>query len=38
MHGDVVKFLVDMESMSYGEALKTLERFRLTHELFPATA
>lgn len=37
-HGDVVKFLMDMESMSYKEALATLERFRLTHELFSSAA
>jgi DNA primase len=31
--GDVVKFLMDKESMTYGQALEALERFHYTHEL-----
>ena len=31
--GDVVKFLMDKESMTFGQALEALERFRYTHEL-----
>lgn len=31
--GDVVKFLMDKESMTFGQALEALERFHYTHEL-----
>lgn len=34
--GDVVKFLMDKESMTYGQALEALERFQFTHDLNPA--
>jgi DNA primase len=32
--GDVVKFLMDKESMTFGQALEMLERFEFTHELY----
>jgi DNA primase len=32
--GDVLRFLMDKESMTFGQALDALERFRYTHELF----
>lgn len=32
--GDVVKFVMDKESMTVGQALNALERFRYSHELF----
>ncbi len=32
--GDVVKFLMDKESMTFGQALEALERFEFTHELY----
>jgi len=32
--GDVVQFLMDMESMSFGRALDALERFEFTHEIY----
>lgn len=31
--GDVVRFMMDKESMTFGQALDALERFRYTHEL-----
>ena len=37
-HGDVIKFLMDKESKTYGQALEALERFLYTNELFPNTA
>jgi DNA primase len=33
-HGDVVKFLMDKESMTFGQALEALERFETSNELF----
>jgi DNA primase len=32
--GDVVQFLMDKESMTFSEALDTLERFEFTHEIY----
>jgi hypothetical protein len=32
--GDVVQFLMDMESMSFGQALDALERFEFTQEIY----
>lgn len=32
--GDVVRFLMDKESMTVGQALEALERFQFTHELY----
>lgn len=32
--GDVVKFLMDKESMTFGQALEALEAFEFTHELY----
>jgi DNA primase len=32
--GDVVKLLMDKESMTFGQALEALERFEFTHELY----
>jgi DNA primase len=32
-HGDVIAFLMHKESLTYGQALERLERFRYTHEL-----
>ena len=32
--GDVVTFLMDKESMTFGQALEALERFEFTHELY----
>jgi DNA primase len=32
--GDVVKFLMDKESMTLGQALEALEGFEFTHELY----
>ena len=32
--GDVVMFLMDKESMTFGQALEALERFEFTHELY----
>ena len=32
--GDIVRFLMDKESMTIGQALDALERFRYIHELF----
>jgi DNA primase len=32
-HGDVIAFLMQKESLTYGQALERLERFRYTHEL-----
>jgi CHC2 zinc finger len=32
--GDVVKFLMDKESMTFGQALEVLEAFEFTHELY----
>jgi hypothetical protein len=32
--GDVVKFMMDKESMTFGQALECLERFEFTHELY----
>ncbi len=32
--GDVVRFLMDKESMTWGQALEALERFQFTHELY----
>jgi hypothetical protein len=37
-HGDVIKFLMDKESKTYGQALEALERFLHTDELFPNAA
>jgi hypothetical protein len=34
--GDVVTFLMDKESMTFGQALEALERFEFTHELYGA--
>jgi hypothetical protein len=34
VEGDVVKFLMDKESMTFGQALEALERFEFTHELY----
>ena len=34
--GDVVRFLVDKESMTFGQALEALEGFEITHELYPS--
>ena len=34
--GDVVTFLMDKESMTFGQALEALERFEFTHELYAA--
>jgi CHC2 zinc finger len=31
--GDVVKFLMDKESMTFGQALEALERYQFTHDL-----
>lgn len=36
--GDVIKFLMDKESMSVGEALAALERFAITGELYGTAA
>jgi hypothetical protein len=33
VEGDVVKFLMDKESMTYGQALEALERYQFTHDL-----
>jgi len=30
----VVTFLMDKESMTFGQALEALERFEFTHELY----
>jgi hypothetical protein len=35
--GDVVKFLMDKESMTFGQALEALERYQFTHDLNAAT-
>lgn len=32
--GDVIRFVMDKESMTLGQALEALERFRYTHELY----
>jgi len=32
--GDVVQFLMDKESMTFGQALDALERFEFTHEIY----
>jgi len=32
--GDVVMFLMNKESMTFGQALEYLERFEFTHELY----
>jgi hypothetical protein len=32
--GDVVMFLMNKESMTFGQALEALERFEITHELY----
>lgn len=32
--GDVVRFMMDKKSMTFGQALDALERFRYTHELY----
>jgi hypothetical protein len=32
--GDVVMFLMNNESMTFGQALEALERFQITHELY----
>lgn len=32
--GDAVRFLMDKESMAYGQALEALEAFAITHELY----
>jgi CHC2 zinc finger len=32
--GDVVQFLMDKESMTFSQALDTLERFEFTHEIY----
>jgi DNA primase len=37
-HGDAVKFLMDKESMTFGQALEALERFEFTNELFGAAS
>lgn len=34
--GDVVKFLMDKESMTFGQALEALEAYQFTHDLNPA--
>ena len=34
VRGDVVQFLMDKESMTFGQALEALERFEFTHELY----
>jgi hypothetical protein len=34
--GDVVRFLMDKESMTFGQALEALEGFSITHELYPS--
>jgi DNA primase len=34
--GDVVTFVMDKESMTFGQALEALERFEFTHELYGA--
>jgi DNA primase len=36
--GDVVQFLMDKESITFGQALEMLERFLQTDELFPGAA
>jgi DNA primase len=33
-HGDVLKLVMDKESMTFGQALAALERFQYTHELY----
>jgi hypothetical protein len=37
-HGDAIKFLMDKESMTYGQALEALERFEFTNELCGAAS
>jgi len=37
-HGDAVRFLMDKESLTYGQALEALERFEFTNELFGAAS
>ena len=34
--GDVVRFFMDKESMTFGQALEALEGFEITHELYPS--
>jgi DNA primase len=34
VRGDVVQFLMDKESMTFGQALDWLERFQFTHEIY----
>jgi DNA primase len=34
VEGDVLRFVMDKESMTFGQALEALERFRYTHELY----
>lgn len=34
--GDIVTFLMDKESMTFGQALEALERFEFTHDLYRA--
>jgi DNA primase len=36
-HGDVIAFLMQKESMTYGQALESLESFLYTDELFPTS-
>lgn len=36
--GDTVRFLMDKESLTYGQALEALERFEFTNELFDAAS
>lgn len=35
--GDVVKFVMDKESMTFGQALEALERFEYSHEFYGAS-
>ena len=34
--GDVIRFLMDKESMTFGQALEALEGFEITHEFYPS--
>jgi hypothetical protein len=36
VEGDVVRFLMDKESMTFGQVLEALEGFSITHELYPS--